>query len=419
MGPNLPDIAAIMTSRTPPIRLSGTNLARAADHNQRVTLHAIRVNGSLTRVDLANITGLTAAAIANITRRLLADGLIHEAGRRFGGRGQPPTNLIINPQACYSLGLNIDRDHITLVLVDFLGETVARASREIEFALPEQVAAFYRAQVAPMLDKAGVDPARIVGLGVATPDDLGRIALPGKPDAYARWDETDLAELLAGPIDVPVFVENDAAAAAMGELQLGLGLQHSSFFYILISSALGGGLVIDSNYFRGATGRSGELGFLTHTDEDGVARQIQAHVSLSGLAAPLEAAGFTVQAMLESDGSDPAIEAVVDAWIAQAAALLVAPLIAVNCLINPEAVLIGGRLPVRYVDRLAERTAALLERHGAHAPARAPIARAQLSADAPAVGAAILPFSYFLLPKSSALWKASGAAPASALQAAG
>ncbi|KTF68751.1 MULTISPECIES: ROK family transcriptional regulator [unclassified Sphingomonas] len=401
-----------MNSSSPPIGLSGTNLVRAADHNQRVTLHAIRVNGSLTRVDLAQITGLTAAAIANITRRLLADGLIQEAGRRFGGRGQPPTNLIINRDACYSLGLNIDRDHVTLVLVDFLGQTVARASREIEFALPDQVAAFYREQAPAMLAAAGVEPARIVGLGVATPDDLGRIELPGKPDAYARWNTIDLAELLAEPIDVPVFVENDAAAAAMGELQLGQGLRRSSFFYILISSALGGGLVIDSNYFRGATGRSGELGFLTRRDPDGVVRQIQAHVSLSGLAAPLEAAGHSLQAMLEGDGRDPAIETVVDAWIEQAAELLVEPLIAVNCLINPEAVLIGGRLPARHVDRLAERTAALLAERGRHAPSLAPITRAQLSADAPAVGAAILPFSYFLLPKRSALWTASATSSA-------
>ena len=74
-----------MTLQTPP-RLSGTNLERAADHNQRVTLHAIRLGGSLTRIDLARITGLTGPAIANITRRLLQEGMIEEAGQRRGGR---------------------------------------------------------------------------------------------------------------------------------------------------------------------------------------------------------------------------------------------------------------------------------------------------------------------------------------------
>ena len=66
----------VLKNRSHRVRLSGTNLERAADHNQRVTLHAIRVNGELTRVELAAITGLTAPAIANITKRLLAEGLI-------------------------------------------------------------------------------------------------------------------------------------------------------------------------------------------------------------------------------------------------------------------------------------------------------------------------------------------------------
>ncbi len=70
--------------------LSGTNLERAGDHNQRVTLHAIRVNGPITRTELAEITGLTAPAIANITKRLLVDKLIQEAGRRGRGRRPPP-----------------------------------------------------------------------------------------------------------------------------------------------------------------------------------------------------------------------------------------------------------------------------------------------------------------------------------------
>ena len=94
-----------MTQPTTRLRLSGTNLERAADHNQRVTLHAIRINGLLTRVELAEITGLTAPAIANITKRLLADGLIEEAGQRRGGRGQPPTKLVINRDACHSIGV--------------------------------------------------------------------------------------------------------------------------------------------------------------------------------------------------------------------------------------------------------------------------------------------------------------------------
>ena len=71
-----------------------------------------------------------------------------------------------------------------------------------------------------------------------------------------------MGDLFDKPFPLPIFVENDAAAAAMGRCSSALGRSNSSFFYILISSGLGGGLVIDGAYFRGADGRSGELGFM-------------------------------------------------------------------------------------------------------------------------------------------------------------
>nr|AGU11277.1 ROK family [uncultured organism] len=388
-------------------RLSGTNLERAADHNQRVTLHAIRVGGSLTRVELAGITGLTAAAIANITRRLLHDGLIEEAGQRRGGRGQPPTKLVVRPDACHAIGVNIDRDHITIVLVDFAGQTLARVVKEIDYALPDQVRALYRASIGEMLQRAGVDIAKVVGLGVAVPDQLGSIDLPGRPQAYAAWDGVNMAELFAEPYGLPVFIENDAAAAAMGEMQLGRGQQHNSFFYLLISSGLGGGLVIDNAYSRGATGRSGELGFMRAYVDGAEGEQIQTLVSLSGLGRHLQRHGFALADVMNAEAFSPALDACVESWIEQAASWLVTPLTAINCLINPAAVLIGGRLPMALVERLATRANALMATAGAALPAIAPVARAELSEDAPAVGAAILPFSHYLLPKPGALWKAS------------
>jgi predicted NBD/HSP70 family sugar kinase len=389
-------------TRTRP-RLSGTNLERAADHNQRVTLHGIRVLGPLTRVELAGITGLTGPAIANITKRLLQDGLIEEAGQRRGGRGQPPTKLVVRPDACYSIGVNIDRDHITIVVVDFSGETLIRVSEEVDFALPDQVRALYRRSIKNMLRRAGVDVAKVVGIGVAVPDDLGLVDLPGRPAEYAAWDKTNMADLFREPLNLPVFVENDAAAAAMGEMQLGLGHTNNSFFYILISSGLGGGLVVDGSYLRGADGRSGELGFMRTV----AGEEIQRMVSLSGLARHLERNGCHLADVMGAADPDEATSACVAAWIEDAARQLTVPLDAINCLINPAAVLVGGRLPTTILERLAERANELMRERANLLPTVAPVIRAALSEDAPAVGAAILPFSHFLLPKQAALWKAS------------
>ncbi|WP_242139521.1 ROK family transcriptional regulator [Sphingomonas sp. TREG-RG-20F-R18-01] len=399
-----------MTRQTPrdQPRLSGTNLERAADHNQRVTLHAIRVMSPLTRVELARITGLTGPAIANITKRLLQDGLIEEAGQRRGARGQPPTKLVVRRDACYSIGVNIDRDHVTIVLVDFSGETLARVTEDLDFALPDQVRALYRRSIRTMLRKANVDVAKVVGLGVAVPDDLGLVDLPGRPPSYAAWADVDVASLFDEPFALPVFLENDAAAAAMGEMQLGQGQRNNTFFYILLSSGLGGGLVIDGTYIRGADGRSGELGFMRSPQHDTTPdEQIQRYVSLSGLARSLEEQGFHLAEVMDGT-TDPEVQACVSEWIERAAHQLTVPIEAINCLINPGVILLGGRLPTAQLDALAERTDALMRARAPLLPSVAPVRRAALSADAPAVGAAILPFSHFLLPKPGALWKAQG-----------
>jgi predicted NBD/HSP70 family sugar kinase len=388
------------------MRLSGTNLERAGDHNQRVTLHAIRVTGPITRAELAHITGLTAPAIANITKRLLTDNLIKEAGRRRGGRGQPATKLVINPDSWFSIGLNVDRDHITMVVLDFEGRVRARASREVDFALPKDVEQFFRKSIDKLLAKVEIGRDRLLGVGIALPDDMPRAAtLPRQPDSYRIWASTDIAALISGVIQLPVFVENDAAAATMGEMQFGLGKKHQTFFYILITAALGGSLVIEGNHFRGATGRSGELGLLRGKDDTGHERQIQNIVSLSALYSRLAAQGISVSAPHELTELDDKGRVIVDAWIEAAVDTLIEPVITINCLMNPEAILIGGRLPAPIVDQVAARLNQRLRADANAIPATAPVARAALSDDAPAVGAAILPFSHRLLPTRTALMK--------------
>ena len=120
--------------------------------------------------------------------------------------------------------------------------------------------------------------------------------MPHQPANYGVWASTDVASLLRETLHVPVFVENDAAAATMGEMQFGLGKKYQTFFYILITAALGGSLVIDGNHFRGANGRSGELGMLRGRDASGHERQIQNIVSLSALYSRLAAQGIRVSA---------------------------------------------------------------------------------------------------------------------------
>jgi len=378
--------------------LSGTNIERAGDYNQRVALQSIRVGLAKTKQEVAGYTGLTVPAVTNITNRLLDEGLIVEAGKLHGHRGQPAMTFTVNPDGCYSIGLNIDRDHVTVVLLDLAGQVRARATREVAFAGPEEVAAFFDQHAKAFRKLKGVQADRIIGVGVAVPDDLAKTDLPHRPAAYEAWNTVELRALLSRAHDWPITVENDAAAAALGELHFGHGMRNRSFFYMLVSSGLGGGLVIDGEYFRGAHGRSGELGFLP-TDPSGEAT-LEDFFSLSSL---YEALGdLAPSEPSELGGLAPEALGRIDAWLDQAAERLCDPLVSISCLIDPQAVFIGGRLPGPLIDRLAQ---AVNDKLAARCLAltMAPVRRAALSTDAPAMGAAIIPIIARHLPSRSAL----------------
>ncbi|WP_375271202.1 ROK family protein [Sphingomonas sp.] len=382
-------------------RLVGANIGHAGLHNQRVVLHAIRVAGTATRAEIADVTGLTPATINNITNRLLDEGLLERAGQRRGGRGQPATRLVIAAGGAFSIGINIDRDHLTLVAVDFEGAVRARISHETAFATPEQVRRFYRENVHELLQQGGIAASSLTGIGVALPDDLGRVDLLGRPSDYEQWSSIDVAGLFDEPFALPVLVENDAAAAAIGEMQFGLGQHYSSFFYLLVTFGLGGGVVVNSLYNRGADGRSGEIGFMMVEDREGQRVQLQSIVSLAGFKRALSDAGLEHGSVRDLDLRDARVAQIAHEWVGRAAQALVQPVIAVNCLLNPGAVLIGGRLPFALVEQLAQRTNVLVRRLGAHAPTLAPIKAAAMAEDSPAIGAALLSFGHLLLPADS------------------
>lgn len=382
--------------------LSGTNLERGSSHNLRVTLQAVRLNAPVTKVELAEITGLTPPSITNITRKLLADGLIVEAGKRRGERGQPALKLVINPDGAFSIGVNIDRDHITMVILDFLGELRLRIVENIQFPMPDQVREFVSRNLAAVRAAGDIDMSRIAGIGVAMPDDFGGVDLPNRPAEFGIWETVDLKHLL-GEHGFEVMIENDATAAAVGELQFGHGRVAQTFFYLLVSAGLGGGLVIDGHSVSGASGRSGEIGFLPISKARRKPVVLQDVVSLSGLYSHLAQAGFSDPGSLDRLGGDATAAA--EQWIEKAADLLTDPLMVINSLIDPDAIFIGGRLPANLVDLLCDRLALNFRHRATSLPARAPIRRAELAEDAAAIGAAILPFSNRFLPTRSALMK--------------
>ncbi len=386
--------------------LSGTNLTRAGDYNQRVILQAVRANGTITRAELTAITGLTAPTVGNITARLLADGLIRTDGRIQGGRGQPALKLTIDPEGAFSLGLNIDRDHVTLVTMDLAGQVRDRAGLESRFALPDEVLSFVRNELRRIRRRRDIHAERLIGIGIGIPDNLGDIPLPRKPEAYAEWSRIDVCDVFSRELGMPAYSDNDATAAAIGELQFGGGLGHQHFMFTLISAGLGSGIILNGQPYRGANGCAGEIAFIAQNlfagSHEGI---LQDRISLYALYEYLAERGVAASGPDDLDPDDAACRAALDEWIDMAAQRLIGPFAVMNCAFNPEVHIIGGRLPRFLVERLCETLNARLRQALPEAPAVAPFIPSTAAVDAAPMGAAVLVFQNRLLPRPEALMK--------------
>lgn len=84
------------------------------------------------RSELADRTGLTPQAVSKITARLRSHGLVTEAGRRASTGGKPSTVLRLAPGARHAVGIQLDRDQLTAVLVDLSGSVVAEHTAPLD-----------------------------------------------------------------------------------------------------------------------------------------------------------------------------------------------------------------------------------------------------------------------------------------------
>ncbi|WP_367138760.1 MULTISPECIES: ROK family transcriptional regulator [Streptomyces] len=239
----------------------GANLAALRDHNTALVLGLLRDAGpdGASRAELADRTGLTPQAVSKITGRLRVAGLAAEAGRRASTGGKPATALRLMPEAAHAIGVHLDRDALTVTLVDLAGaEVVTRTSPLDLGAGAETVLAAVTAEAARVRAEAG---GSLLGAGVALPGPLDhRTGVLHRVTGFPRWDGFPLRDALAERLGLPVVVDKDTNAAALGLVLRGCAGPAGSFAYLHLGTGLGAGLVLGGAVHRGARTGAGEFG---------------------------------------------------------------------------------------------------------------------------------------------------------------
>jgi hypothetical protein len=124
---NTADTADIVTSSPTIYRdarmMRGSNHSGMRQFNERIVLQTIRHHGAIAKADIARLTQLSTQTVSIIVNRLEGDDLLIKQDRVRGKIGQPSVPLSLNPNGAFSLGLQVGRRSLEVVVTDFLGIT--------------------------------------------------------------------------------------------------------------------------------------------------------------------------------------------------------------------------------------------------------------------------------------------------------
>ncbi|GAB5409843.1 MAG: ROK family transcriptional regulator [Balneolaceae bacterium] len=382
--------------------LSGTNLTYTKAYNFRIVFETIRLHGPISRADIARSTNLTAQTVSNIVSRLLERQFVKEGRKLQKKRGAPSITLEINPAGAYSVGLDFNRDHLTGILVDLNGTVRTKIFYDIDSPTPEKAIELMVSTVNQLISLDEVKNAHFCGVGIGLPGPLeitknNEVKNTINPKAFPNWKNVPVGEMLKKHISAPIFIQNNASAATIGERWYGAGKNISNFTYAFFGVGLGGGVVLNGNLYEGHNKNSGEFGFLPYFGaksplSDSEFPHIGEHFNLKKLYEWLTQFGLKVNRpedmeQLLHDKSKPFID-----WLELSKQYLATIFNISDYLIDTEVIILGGRLPNVVIEEFLKDIPALMQSNRIDFKNSIPkFLAGTAGTDAAALGAATLP----------------------------
>lgn len=378
--------------------------------NRRSVFEQLFFRGSLSRLDISSLTGLSAATVTNIVAELLNEGLIVETGSEESQGGRPRTMLSLNPAYGYFIGVDVGEPKILLELFDLKLNRIQTQVYSLTEGpdKPQQLLTGIVQGVYRLLEICNVPASAILGVGIAVPgviDKNGNLVAPG-------WGFQPIP-LMAGLVEAlpfPLFVENAAKTRAQAEMWFGAGQGAADLAVLLVSTGLGGSLITESSQYQGTTNNRAEWGHSTVVMDGWLCRCgnkgcLEAYVGAPGiirrlretnpahpaLQQPDRQAIFT--ALVESaQGADPAAVAV----LTETARYLGAGIATVINLLTPQCVVLSGWVGDIIGPYILDELKAFVAQAALPQPfAAATLTLSQLGSDALCLGAATIAVEKF------------------------
>jgi glucokinase-like ROK family protein len=249
------------------------------------------VNGSKTNADICKHLKISAPKSFAILNELTSKDLIEKQGRGVSIGGRKPDLYGIKNNSLYILGIEMDRYKTKIAVFDNNNQNITGIHT---FSIPldndlktaEKIYEFG----SKVIKSSGIDPAKLIGIGISIPGLID--SHKGINYTYLYYGKKSIRDLLQAKFNRPVFIENDAKAAALAEYRFGLARGKKDVLVILLDWGIGLGLILDGKLYRGTSGFAGELshipmvedGILCHCGKHGCFETVASGVTLVRLA---------------------------------------------------------------------------------------------------------------------------------------
>lgn len=230
--------------------------------NKSLVLDQIRRHAPISRALIAERTGLTKATVSSLVQELIDSELVHEIGAGESRGGRRPMMLHFNGEAGHAIGIDLGVRSITAVIADLNGTVIAEERIRHRSSAAATVIAQVKEAIRKLIVRAPESPYGIVGIGVGIPgfsDEDGNVLFAPN----LGWRDVPLRAELEREFSIPVIIENEANAGAVGERQFGSASGSSSLIYVSLSEGIGIGIWIHDELYRGVSGFAGEFGHVS------------------------------------------------------------------------------------------------------------------------------------------------------------
>ena len=339
--------------------------------NRSAILDIIRYNSPISRSEIAHLLNISLPTVMRVVDALMGEDMVTESGIKEASGGRPRPLLEFNGGSYSVVGVDLSGADMFGMVADLSGRIQIEMSQPLVHGDPEDILNQLYSFIGDLLENPAVCGHAVRGIGIGAPGvtDYQEGVVSWAPNL--GWRNLPLKKLLSERFGMPVLVENDVNLAALGEYGFGAGLNIENLVCISIGSGVGAGIIIGVTLYHGSRNAAGEVGYLlpgvqflgkryeqfgaleSLASETAIAARARQILTRSGLTFTPDDLRMDRICLAAQEGKPWAVELVAE--VVDYLSLVVS---AVNVLLDPELIVLGGdisQLAVCLIDPILSK----------------------------------------------------------------